>query len=284
MYTGWLKPYWIFLNNFDNYIMSDILNKILRQKHEEIAQAKSVLPQDKLLHALQNASPVRNFIAAIKTKHKNNLPAIIAEIKKASPSKGIIRTDFDPAACAKSYEKHNAACLSVLTDELFFQGCAQYLIDARNACQLPVLRKDFIVDEYQIYQSRLWGADAILLIAAALTEDQMLHFEQIAHKLNMTVLVEIHNQQELQKTTKLTTELLGINNRDLKTFTVSLETTFSLLKFIDSQKKIVVTESGIKTHDDIQQMQIKGVNTFLIGETFMREPNPGYALHTLLKQ
>ena len=265
--------------------MSDILNKILQRKHEEVAQAKSVLPLEELVHAAhQSDDPVRNFTAAIRAKLNSNQPAIIAEIKKASPSQGIIRADFDPAACARSYEKHHAACLSVLTDKDFFQGCAQYLIDARNACQLPVLRKDFIVDEYQIYQSRIWGADAILLIAAALSEEQMCHFEQIAHQLDMSVLVEIHNYEELQKTTQLTTELLGINNRNLKSFTVNLDTTFSLLEFIDHNKKIVVTESGIKTPEDIKQMRIKGVNTFLIGETFMREPDPGYAMQNLYKQ
>ena len=264
--------------------MSNILNKILRQKHEEVTQAKKNLPQEELIDALQNTSPTRNFIGAIKAQHAINKPAIIAEIKKASPSKGIIRANFDPAACAKSYEENDAACLSVLTDEVFFQGCAQYLDQARNACQLPVLRKDFIIDEYQVYQSRLWGADAILLIAAALSEEQMLHFEQIAHELKMSVLVEIHNDEELKKTTQLTTELLGINNRNLKTFKVSLDTTYSLLEFIDRQRKIVVTESGITTNDDIQQMQTKGVNTFLIGETFMREPDPGLALYALLKQ
>ena len=263
--------------------MSDILDKILHQKREEVALAKNNLPQEELILALQNAPPPRNFIDAIKAKHAKGKPAIIAEIKKASPSKGVIRTNFDPAACAKSYEENNAACLSVLTDELFFQGCAQYLDQARKACQLPVLRKDFIVDEYQIYQSRLWSADAILLIAAALSEEQMLHFEHIAHDLNMSVLVEIHNHEELEKTAQLTTELLGINNRNLKTFAVSLNTTYSLLEFIDRQRKIVVTESGIQTNDNIQQMQEKGVNTFLIGETFMREPDPGLALHALFK-
>ena len=259
--------------------MTDILNKILAVKHKEVESAKILLPLVKLQKECTFAPAVRDFLGAITHHHTLGSPAIIAEIKKASPSKGIIREDFNPEALAKTYEKNHAACLSILTDEQFFQGSPQYLINARAACNLPVLRKDFIIDEYQIYQARLWGADAILLIAAALETEQMIRFEKIAHDLGMTVLVEVHNLAELEKTIILQTKLIGINNRNLKTFDVDLNITISLLPEI--QNKIVVAESGITSKKEIQLLQEHGVNTFLIGETFMKEPDPGEALLNL---
>jgi len=203
--------------------------------------------------------------------------AVIAEIKKASPSKGVLRADFRPAEIAASYAQHGAACLSVLTDESFFQGSAAYLQQARNACALPVLRKDFMLDEYQIYQARAMGADAVLLIAAALDVTQMQAFEQLAHSLGMAVLVEVHNGLELDAALQLTTPLIGINNRDLRNFAVSLQTTFDLLPRIPVDK-IVVTESGIVSAAEVKLMRSHQVHTFLVGEAFMRAADPGAAL------
>ncbi|MDO4997439.1 MAG: indole-3-glycerol phosphate synthase TrpC [Neisseria sp.] len=248
--------------------MSDILQKILATKAEEVAAAKAQISLETMKHMAQDASPVRDFVGAIRAKHAANQAAIIAEIKKASPSKGLIRPDFNPASHARDYEAAGAACLSVLTDEPYFQGSPEYLKQARAAVNLPVLRKDFMVDEYQIYQARAWGADAILLIAAALEQAELEHFEGVAHDLGMAVLLELHDESELAKCRNLTTPLRGVNNRNLRTFEVSLEQTIQLLPHLQGQ--IVITESGIRDKNDVQFMQSHGVNTFLIGETFMR--------------
>lgn len=257
--------------------MSDILNKILATKAEEIAaaQARITLAEVQALAAQQ--APARDFVGAIRSKIAAGKAAVIAEIKKASPSKGVIRADFRPAEIAASYEQGGAACLSVLTDEQYFQGSADYLKQARAACSLPVLRKDFMIDPYQIYEARAMGADCILLIAAALTLAQMQQLEAVAHSLGMAVLVEVHNGEELAQAIQLTTPLLGINNRNLRTFEVTLDTTLGLLDKI-SGDKIVVTESGIFTADDVKLMRDHAVHTFLVGEAFMRQENPGAEL------
>jgi indole-3-glycerol phosphate synthase len=257
--------------------MSDILNKILEVKLEEIAAARAVKPLAAMKKDAENAEPVRDFTGAIRAKIAKGLPAVIAEIKKASPSKGVIRSDFNPEKIAASYQRHGAACLSVLTDEKFFQGSAAYLQQARAACSLPVLRKDFIVSEYQIYQARAMGADAILLIAAALNAEKMREFEALAHRLGMAVLVEVHDAAELGAALKLDTPLIGVNNRNLRTFEVGLQTTLDLLQDMPNDR-IVVTESGILTADDVQLMRQNGVSAFLVGEAFMRAPDPGEEL------
>ncbi|MEI7842566.1 MAG: indole-3-glycerol phosphate synthase TrpC [Gallionellaceae bacterium] len=257
--------------------MSDILNKILAVKAQEVAAAKEIKSLAQLQAETEQASPVRDFVGAIRSKIAAGKSAVIAEIKKASPSKGVIRADFRPAEIAASYAKHGAACLSVLTDEQFFQGSEAYLKQAREACELPVLRKDFMVDEYQIYQARAMGADAILLIAAALTLEQMQSFEALAHQLGMAVLVEVHDGEELEVALKLATPLIGINNRNLRTFDVSLQTTLSLLSRIP-QDRIVVTESGIFNRDDVLLMRKHEVHTFLVGEAFMRADEPSVEL------
>ncbi len=257
--------------------MSDILNRILEVKHDEVAAAKAVKPLVAMQKDAESAEPVRDFTGAIRAKIAKGLPAVIAEIKKASPSKGIIRSDFNPAGIAASYMRHGAACLSVLTDEKFFQGSAAYLQQARAACDLPVLRKDFIVNEYQIYQARAMGADAILLIAAALDQEKMKEFEALAQSLGMAVLVEVHNGGELGAALKLDTPLIGVNNRNLRTFEVGLQTTLDLLQDMPNDR-IVVTESGIFTQEDVRLMRENGVNAFLVGEAFMRAPDPGEEL------
>jgi len=222
----------------------------------------------------------RDFVGAIRAKMAAGKPAVIAEIKKASPSKGIIREDFIPADIAQSYAEFGAACLSVLTDVQFFQGSVDYLKQARASCQLPVLRKDFMVDAYQIYESRCMGADAVLLIAACLNDAQMQEMEAIALGLDMAVLVEVHDQTELERALRLKTPLIGINNRNLKTFEVSLDTTLVLRSQVPADR-ILVTESGIHTRDDVLRMGAAGVNAFLVGEAFMRAPEPGEALAQL---
>ena len=248
--------------------MTDILQKILATKAEEVAAAKATVPLETLRRQAEQAEVPRGFIAAIRAKHAAGLPAVIAEIKKASPSKGLIRPDFDPAAHAADYQRGGAACLSVLTDEPYSQGAPEYPKQAKAACSLPVLRKDFIIDEYQIYQARAWGADAVLLIAAALEAGQLEHFEQTAHQLGMDVLLELHDESELEKCARLTTPLRGVNNRNLRTFEVSLDQTLRLLPRLDGS--IVVAESGIRNKADVESMRKHGVRTFLIGETFMR--------------
>ncbi len=258
--------------------MSDILNKILATKAEEIARSKQSIPAAQLRHeALRSTSDVRDFVGAIERKIAKGRAGVIAEIKKASPSKGVIREHFDPSAIAKSYEAGGAACLSVLTDVQYFQGAPEFLTLARNACALPALRKDFIVDPYQIDEARVMGADAILLIVAALDLPQMQEFEHHARELNMAVLVEVHNAEELALALQLKTPLLGINNRNLRTFEVSLQNTIDLLPLIPAGKR-VVTESGILAREDVAQMRAADVHAFLVGEAFMRADEPGEAL------
>ena len=260
--------------------MSDILNKIIATKHEEIAAALAV----KSLAAVEAEAVVqpapRDFVGAIRSKISCGQPAVIAEIKKASPSKGVIRPDFQPAEIARSYERHGAACLSVLTDRQYFQGCPDYLQAARAACALPVLRKDFMVDAYQVAEARAMGADCILLIAAALSLADMQALEAQAHAYGMAVLVEVHNGEELDAALQLKTPLLGINNRNLRTFDVSLETTLGLLARIPAER-IVVTESGILKPEDVVLMRANRVDSFLVGEAFMRAPEPGEELARL---
>lgn len=260
--------------------MSDILKKILAVKAEEVAAAQVAKPLAQIREAAAQASPVRDFVGAIRGKIAAGQPAVIAEIKKASPSKGVLREDFQPAQIAASYAQHGAACLSVLTDEQFFQGSAAYLQQARAACDIPVLRKDFMVDAYQIYQARAMGADAILLIAAALTLAQMQEFEALAFSLGMAVLVEVHDGAELEVALQLETPLIGINNRNLRTFEVSLQTTLDLLSNIP-QGRIVVTESGILAPGDVALMRSHEVHAFLVGEAFMRADDPGLELARL---
>ena len=260
--------------------MSDILKKILDVKAQEVAAARLVMPLAAFRAEAEQASPARDFVGAINCKIANGSSAVIAEIKKASPSKGVLRADFRPAEIAASYASYGAACLSVLTDEQFFQGSADCLQQARAACAIPVLRKDFIVDEYQIYQARAMGADAILLIAAALSLAQMRAFETLAHSLGMGVLVEVHDGAELDVALHLTTPLIGVNNRNLRTFEVSLQTTLDLLPRIPPGR-IVVTESGILQPADVQLMRAHDVHAFLVGEAFMRAPEPGVELARL---
>ncbi|HEU0233947.1 MAG TPA: indole-3-glycerol phosphate synthase TrpC [Gallionella sp.] len=257
--------------------MSDILNKILAVKAQEVAAALAGKPLSAMCAEAEQAAVPRDFAGAIRAKIAAGQAAVIAEIKKASPSKGVLRADFRPAEIAASYAQHGAACLSVLTDEQFFQGSAEYLKQARAACTLPVLRKDFMVDEYQIYQARAMGADAILLIAAALDVAQMLAFEALAHSLGMAVLVEVHNAGELDAALQLATPLIGVNNRNLRTFEVSLQTTLDLLPHIPAGR-IVVTESGILKAEDVELMRGNRVNAFLVGEAFMRADDPGAEL------
>ena len=260
--------------------MSDILKKILASKAEEMAFAKAALPQAAIEQSARDKAPAHDFVGALKAKLDAGQPAVIAEIKKASPSKGVIREDFRPAEIAASYAAHGAACLSVLTDRLYFQGSPEYLQEARSACALPVLRKDFLVDSYQVYEARAMGADAILLIVAALSLAEMQEMEEIANGLGMAVLVESHNGEELEQALQLKTPLIGINNRNLRTFGVSLETTLGLLECIPPGR-IVVTESGILAAADVAKMQAAGVNAFLVGEAFMRSEDPGKALARL---
>ncbi len=257
--------------------MSDILNKILETKFEEIATAKEAISLEQMQALARAQLPTRDFVGAIRAKIEAGEAAVIAEIKKASPSKGVIRADFKPAEIAASYEQGGAACLSVLTDVQYFQGSPEYLKQARAACDLPVLRKDFMIDPYQVYEARAMGADCILLIAAALGLPEMQALEKVAHELGMAVLVEVHNAEELAQAIQLETPLLGINNRNLRTFEVTLQTTLDLLPSI-GEDKIVVTESGIFTSDDVALMRKNNVHTFLVGEAFMRQTDPGVEL------
>ena len=260
--------------------MSDILNTINATKFIEITAAQALISPEKMHELALKADMPRDFTAAITRRVSAKQPAVIAEIKKASPSKGVLREHFAPADIARQYEAAGATCLSVLTDETYFQGHSDYLKAARAACTLPVLRKDFIVDAYQIDQARAWGADAILLIAASLTLEQMQVFEAHAFALGMGVLVEVHNETELQAALQLNTPLLGINNRNLRTFEVTLQTTLDLMKHIPADKTIV-TESGILTPADVLLMQQNDVHAFLVGEAFMRAPHAGEAFSQL---
>ncbi|MCB4362284.1 indole-3-glycerol phosphate synthase TrpC [Hydrogenophaga taeniospiralis] len=264
--------------------MSDILNKIVAVKHEEIAAARQKKPLDVVRFDAESRVLTRDFEGALRAKIAASQAAVIAEIKKASPSKGVLREEFIPADIAQSYAEGNgkvsAACLSVLTDRQFFQGSADYLKQARASCDLPVLRKDFMVDPYQIYEARAMGADAILLIAACLDDAQMADLEALAQGLNMAVLVEVHDRDELQRALKLRTPLVGINNRNLRTFDVTLQTTLDMLPDVPSDR-LLVTESGILGREDVMKMRAAGVHAFLVGEAFMRAPEPGLALAEL---
>lgn len=260
--------------------MSDILKKILDTKKIEVSTARQMRSEAELLREAKNRDDIRGFYDSIRSTLAQNKPAVIAEIKRASPSKGIIRQDFNPTEIAKSYAANGASCLSVLTDVQFFQGSFDYLRQARASCDLPVLRKDFIVDHYQIINARAMGADCILLIAAALNQSQLNEFENIATELGLDVLIEIHDQSELDMALQLKTPLLGINNRNLRTFDTSLQTTIDLLDQIPDDK-IVITESGILNVDDVKLMRENNVNTFLVGEAFMRAPDPGLELSKL---
>jgi indole-3-glycerol phosphate synthase len=261
---------------------SDILDRIVAVKRDEVAAAQAVLDATRMRARARSRADARDFVGAMRAKLAAGLPAVIAEVKKASPSKGVLRKDFAPAEIAASYERHGAACLSVLTDERFFQGGAWALEAARAACALPVLRKDFIVDPYQIDESRAMGADAILLIAACLDDARMAAFEAQARSLGMAVLVEVHDAAELERALALDTPLLGINNRNLRTFEVSLDATLGLLDRIPGSR-IVVTESGIARPEDVRRMREHGVQAFLVGEAFMRQDDPGTALARLFR-
>ncbi len=260
--------------------MSDILKKILATKVEEVASAKYRFPLAEVKAAALDQLPGRDFVDAIRAKRAAKQSAVIAEIKKASPSKGVIRENFSPAEIAQSYAQHGAACLSVLTDVQYFQGSVDYLKAARAACNLPVLRKDFLVDAYQVYEARQMGADAILLIVSALSLGQMQDMEGIANELGMSVLVESHDGEELDVALKLQSPLMGINNRNLRTFDVTLDMTLSQLGRIPDDR-IVVTESGILKREDVALMLANGVDTFLVGEAFMRAHEPGVELAKL---
>lgn len=260
--------------------MSDILRRILAVKREEVAAAQIEKPLAAVRAGAERQEAPRDFVGAIRAKFAAGRPAVIAEIKKASPSKGVLRADFRPAEIARSYETHGAACLSVLTDRQFFQGAPDYLAAARAACSLPVLRKDFLVDPYQVYEARAMGADCILLIVAALDPALMRDLEALAHSLGMAVLVEVHDAAELDLALQLDTPLIGINNRNLRSFEVSLDTTLGQLGRIPPGR-IVVTESGILQPEDIALMRANGVNAFLVGEAFMRAPDPGAELGRL---
>ncbi len=260
--------------------MSDILEKILAVKREEVAAAKQREPLTELRARAQATDKPRDFLGALRSKIAAGLPAVIAEVKKASPSRGVLRPDFDSVAIAKSYARHGAACLSVLTDRQFFMGTPEYLVQARAVSGLPVLRKDFLLEPYQVYEARAMGADCILLIVAALDDAVMRDLEQAASELGMTVLVEVHDGGELDRALRLKTPLLGINNRDLRTFETRLETTLSLLERIPADR-LVITESGIVAPADVKRMRAAGVNAFLVGEAFMRAPDPGAELAKL---
>ena len=260
--------------------MSDILKKILATKAEEVAAATAIKSLAAVRAEAEAQASPRNFAGALQAKVAAGKPAVIAEIKKASPSKGVLRTDFRPAEIAASYEQHGAACLSVLTDRQYFQGAPEYLQAARAACALPVLRKDFLVDPYQVFEARAMGADAILLIVSALSLAEMQEFEAIAFGLGMSVLVEVHDGNELELALQLKTPLIGINNRNLRTFEVSLQNTLDLLPRIPADR-LVVTESGILEVADVSLMRQNGVHAFLVGEAFMRETDPGEVLDAL---
>jgi indole-3-glycerol phosphate synthase len=262
--------------------MSDILEQIVAVKREEVAAARKRKSLEAMRADAESRVLTRDFLGALRSKIAAGQAAVIAEIKKASPSKGVLRADFIPADIAQSYAESGAACLSVLTDKQFFQGAADYLKQARASCDLPVLRKDFMVDPYQIYESRAMGADCILLIAACLQDTQMAELEAIARSLDMAVLVEVHDAPELERALRLKTPLIGINNRNLRTFEVSLDTTLALQKEVPADR-LLVTESGILAKADVKKMRDAGVHAFLVGEAFMRAADPGAALAELFQ-
>lgn len=260
--------------------MSDVLVKIINRKQEEVAERKEKVSIDEIRTKAESSQPTRKFLHALENKLRNGEPAVIAEIKRASPSRGLIREDFQPAQIAQSYEIGGAACLSVLTDIDFFQGTDAYLQETRTATALPVLRKDFTIDTYQIYEARALGADCILLIVAALDDEQLLEFSRLALELGMDALIEVHDQAELERALACPSPLIGINNRNLRTFETSLDTTLGLLSQVPSDR-LLITESGIHTTDDAERMRNHGVNAFLVGEAFMRAAEPGAELRKL---
>ena len=266
--------------------MSDILNKIVAVKHEEVTAAKKRSPLEAVRFDAESRVLTRDFVGALRSKIAVGQAAVIAEVKKASPSKGVLRADFVPADIAQSYAEGDgaisAACLSVLTDRQFFQGGIDFLKQARASCDLPVLRKDFMVDAYQIYESRAMGADAVLLIAACLDDAQMKDFEAIALGLGMAVLVEVHDSAELDRALKLKTPLIGVNNRNLRSFEVSIQTTLDLRSRVPAER-LLVTESGIATREEVARLQSADIHAFLVGEAFMRAPEPGEALADLFR-
>ncbi len=258
----------------------DILKKILQRKLEEIQQRSEQVSMQALSQQVAQASPVRGFINAIEQKISAEQPGVIAEIKKASPSKGVLREHFVPADIARSYAQHGAACLSVLTDEDFFQGSTEYLIQARNACDLPVIRKDFIIDPYQVYEARVMGADCILLIVSALGDAMLNELLGLAHHLEMDVLMEVHDRDEMERALATNARLIGVNNRNLRTFELSLDTTLDMLGMVP-EDRLLVTESGILAPDDVRLMREHDVHAFLVGEAFMRAEEPGEKLAEL---
>jgi len=260
--------------------MTDILEKILVRKREEVAERRALMTLADLAARAADGPPVRGFAAALERRIAVGDPAVIAEVKKASPSRGVIRADFQPADIARSYEQGGAACLSVLTDRDFFQGADEYLVAARASCSLPVLRKDFIIDPYQVYEARVLGADCVLLIVAALDDGQLAELAGLSLDLGMDVLVEVHDRDELERAIQVPAPLLGINNRSLRSFEVSLETTLSLRDAVPRDRRLV-TESGIHSAHDVARMRAAGIEAFLVGEAFMREPDPGAALQRM---
>lgn len=260
--------------------MTDILERILKRKHEEIEQRTRKQPLAELQARCRNLPATRGFASAMETCIEEGRPAVIAEIKKASPSKGVIRDDFDPARIAASYAAGGATCLSVLTDAHFFQGSEAFLMQARDACSLPLLRKDFMVDAYQVWEARSIGADCILLIVAALGDTALLEMSLLAAELDMDVLVEVHDDEELERALALPAPLIGVNNRNLRTFQTSLETSIELRDAVPYDR-LLVSESGIRTPDDVARLREAGIEAFLVGETFMRCPDPGAELRRL---
>jgi len=258
----------------------DILVKILKRKHEEIAERSATVSIDDLKQQIEQADAVRGFIKAIENKIQNKQSAVISEIKKASPSKGVLREDFNPAEIAKSYADNGAACLSILTDKDYFQGSEEYLKQGRAACDLPVIRKDFIIDPYQVYEARAIEADCILLIVAALNDEDLQALFNLAKELGMDVLMEVHDEEEMERALKTNARLIGVNNRNLRTFDTSLDTTLRMLDMV-KENHILVTESGIHTKEDVQLMRDNNVHSFLVGEAFMRAENPGEKLAEL---
>lgn len=260
--------------------MTDILQRILTRKSEEVAERSARLPLAELSARVADLPETRGFAAAIEGKIEAGLPAVIAEVKRASPSKGVIRPDFHPAAIARSYELGGAACLSVLTDKDFFQGSEDFLQQARDACSLPVLRKDFVIDPYQVYEARVIGADCILLIVAALADSALLELSLLAAELDLDVLCEVHDAEELERALALPVPLIGVNNRNLRTFHTSLDTSLELQQLMEYDR-ILVSESGIHTPDDVATLRDAGINAFLVGEAFMRADDPGAELKRL---